>query len=53
MVVSTLPVLRVSQDARVDVLSLFGVAVASEKANGGEPVDEMLPPQPGWPKERR
>lgn len=43
VVVSTLPVLRVSQDARVGVLSLFGVAVASKKANGGEPVDEMLP----------
>lgn len=47
VVVSALPVLRVSRDARVDVLLLCGVAVAREKAKGGEPVDEMLPPRPG------
>jgi hypothetical protein len=42
-VVPTLPVLRVSLDARVDALLLCGVAVARENANGGEPVDETLP----------
>ena len=46
--VSALPVLRVSWDSRVDVLLLCGVAVAREKANGGEPVDDMLPPRAGW-----
>lgn len=48
--VSTLPVLRVSRDARVDVLLLCGVAAVREKAKGGEPVDETLPPRPGWRK---
>jgi hypothetical protein len=42
VVVSTLPVLRVSCDSRVDVLLLCGVAVAREKAKGDEPVDDML-----------
>ena len=51
-VVSTLPVLRVSRDACVDVLLLFGVAVVREKAKDGEPVDEMLPPRAGWRKEK-
>jgi len=46
-VVSALPVLRVSWDARVDALLLCGVAVAREKAKGGEPVDDM-PPRDGW-----
>jgi hypothetical protein len=46
-VVSTLPVLRVSCDSRVEVLLLCGVAVAREKAKGGEPVDGMLPPRAG------
>jgi hypothetical protein len=45
--VSTLPVVRVSCDLRVDVLLLCGVAVAREKAKGGEPVDDMLPPWAG------
>jgi hypothetical protein len=45
--VSTLPVLRVSCDSRVEVLLLCGVAVAREKAKGGEPVDDMLPPRAG------
>jgi hypothetical protein len=40
VIVSTLPVLR---DSRVDVLLLCGVAVAHEKAEGGEPMDDMLP----------
>jgi hypothetical protein len=44
--VSTLPVLRVSCDSRVEVL-LCGVAVAREKAKGGETVDDMLPPRAG------
>ena len=44
---SALPVLRVSWDSRVDVLLLLGVAVAREKAKGGEPVDDMLPPRAG------
>ena len=48
VVVSTLPVLRDARDARVDVLLLCGVALVREKAKGGEPVDEMLPPRPGW-----
>jgi hypothetical protein len=48
VVVSAFPVLRVSCDARVDVLLLFGVAVARENAKGGEPVDDMLPPRAGW-----
>jgi len=43
LVVSALPVLR---DSRVDVLLLCGVA--REKAKGGEPVDDMLPPRAGW-----
>jgi hypothetical protein len=47
VVVSTLPVLRVSCDSRVELLLLCGVAVAREKAKGGEPVDDMLPPQAG------
>jgi hypothetical protein len=42
-----LPVLRVSCDSRVEVLLLCGVAVAREKAKGGEPVDDMLPPRAG------
>ena len=46
-VVSILLVLRVSCDSRVDVLLLCGVAVAREKAKGGEPVDDMLPPRAG------
>jgi hypothetical protein len=45
---SALPVLRVSWDARVDVLLLCGVATVRENANGGEPVDDMLPPRAGW-----
>jgi hypothetical protein len=45
VVVSTLPVLRVSCDSQVEVLLLCGVTVAREKAKGGEPVDDMLP---GW-----
>ncbi len=45
--VSALPELRVSRDSRVDVLLLCGVAVAREKAKGGEPVDDMLPPRAG------
>ena len=45
--VSTLPVLHASCDSRVDVLLLCGVAVAREKAKGGEPVDDMLPPWAG------
>jgi hypothetical protein len=44
---STLPVLCVSWDSRVEVLLLCGVAVAREKAKGGEPVDDMLPPRAG------
>ena len=44
---STLPVLRVSCDSRVEVLLLCGVAVARENAKGGEPVDDMLPPRAG------
>ena len=47
VVVSTLPVLCVSCDSRVEVLLLCGVAVAHEKAKGGEPVDDMLPPRAG------
>ena len=43
VIFSTLPVLS---DSHVDVL-LCGVAVAREKAKGGEPVDDMLPPQAG------
>jgi hypothetical protein len=46
-VISALPELCVSRDSRVDVLLLCGVAVAREKANGGDPVDDMLPPQAG------
>jgi hypothetical protein len=38
VVVSKLPELRVSHDSRVDVLLLCGVAVAREKAKGGEPL---------------
>jgi hypothetical protein len=34
-VLSTLPVLRVSCDSRVEALLLCGVAVAREKAKGG------------------
>jgi len=49
--VSTLPVLRVSWDARVDVLLLCGVAAERVKGKGGEPVDEMLPPRAGWRNE--
>ena len=45
--VFTMPVLCVSCDSRVDVLLLRGVAVAREKAKGGEPVDDMLPPLAG------
>ena len=45
--VSILLVLRVSCDSRVDVLLLCGVAMAREKANGGELVDDMLPPRAG------
>jgi hypothetical protein len=45
VIVSTLPVLRVSCDSRVEVLLLCGVAMAREKAKGGEPVDDMLPPR--------
>jgi hypothetical protein len=45
--VSTLPVLCVSCDSRVEVLLLCGVTVACEKAKGGEPVDDMLPPRAG------
>ena len=44
--VSVLLVLRVSCDSRVDVLLLCGVAVAREKANGGELVDDR-PPRAG------
>jgi hypothetical protein len=47
VVVSALPVLRVSCNSRVEVLMLCGVAVAREKAKGGEPVDDVLPPQAG------
>jgi hypothetical protein len=47
VVLSTLPVLRVSCDLRVDVLLLCGVAVACEKAKGDDPVDDMLPLGPG------
>jgi len=47
VVVLTLPVLRVPCDLRVDVLLLCGVAVACEKAKGGDPVDDMLPPRAG------
>ena len=42
-----LPVLCVSWDSRVDVLLLLSVAFAREKATGGEPVDDMLPPRAG------
>jgi hypothetical protein len=42
-VVSTLPVLHVSWDMHVDMLLLCSVVVAHKNANGGEPVDEMLP----------
>jgi hypothetical protein len=42
--VSTLPMLW---DSRVEVLLVCGVAVAREKAKGGEHVDDMLPPQAG------
>ena len=42
VIVSALPVLC---DSRVEVLLLCDVAVAREKAKGGEPVDEMLPSQ--------
>ena len=45
--VSILPVLRVSCDSRVDVLLLCGVAVARERAKGGEPVDDMLQSRAG------
>ena len=44
VVVSTLPVLRVSCNSRVEVLLLCGVTVARENAKGGEPMDDMLPP---------
>jgi hypothetical protein len=43
--VSALPVLGFSCDSRVEVLLLCSVAVAWEKANGGEPVDDMLSPR--------
>ena len=45
--VSILLVLRVSCDSRVEVLLVCGVAVAREKAKGGEHVDDMLPPRAG------
>lgn len=48
VVVSTFPVLRDARDARVDVLLLCGVAAVRENVKGGEPVDETLPPRPGW-----
>jgi hypothetical protein len=44
VVVSTLPVLRVSCDSWVDRLLLCGLAVACEKAKGGKTVDDMLLP---------
>jgi hypothetical protein len=47
VVLTTLPVLRISCDSRVEVLLLCGVAVAREKAKGGDPVDDMLPPRAG------
>jgi hypothetical protein len=47
VVVSTLPVLRVSCDSRVGVPSLCGVAVARENSKGDEPVDDMLPLRAG------
>jgi len=51
VVVSILPVLRVSCDSGVDVLLLCGVALAREKAKGGDPVDDpvddILPPRTG------
>jgi hypothetical protein len=48
VVLTTLPVLRISCDSRVEVLLLCGVAVAREKAKGGDPVDDMLPSRAGW-----
>ena len=47
VVMSTLPVLRISCNLRVEVLLLCGVAMAHEKAKGGEPVDDILPPWAG------
>ena len=47
VIMSTLPVLCVSCDSRVEVLLLCSVAVAREKAKGGEAVDDMLPPRAG------
>ena len=48
VVVSTLPVLCVLYDSRVEVLLLCGVAVVRKKAKGGEPVDDMLPHRARW-----
>jgi hypothetical protein len=49
IVVSTLPVLRVSCDSRVEVLLLCGVTGAHEKAKGGDSaaVDDKLPARAG------
>jgi hypothetical protein len=47
-VVSMLPVLHVLWDACVGMLLLWGVAVACENANRGEPINKMLPPCGGW-----
>jgi hypothetical protein len=45
--VSALSVLRVLRDSRIQVLLLRVVAAVNEKAHGGEPVDDMLPPRAG------
>jgi hypothetical protein len=42
-VVPMLPMLCISWDVHIDVLLLCSVTVGHENANGGEPVDEMLP----------
>jgi hypothetical protein len=44
VIVSALPELHISCDSQVDVLLLCSITVACEKANRGEPVNDMLPP---------
>ena len=47
VIVSTLLVLCILCDLWVEVLLLCGVAVACKKAEGGEPIDDVLPPWAG------
>jgi hypothetical protein len=42
-VVPTLPMLCILWDAHIDVLLLCGVTMGCKNANGGKPMDEMLP----------